>query len=187
MLETQLTNAYNALKKGGLILYPTDTLWAIGCDATNYKAVKKLEEIKQRSSEKNGFLCLIDSMSRMEKYVGNIPDVAIDILKASSTPTTIIYQDGYEVAENVLSKSGSIAMRITKHVFCKSLIKLLKKPIVSTSANLSGEKPAITLNEISKTLISKVDYTVNIPSNCSGKASSIISIKDNLEIAIIRP
>ena len=189
--EQDIKNAVEVLRKGGVILYPTDTVWGIGCDATNAEAVKRVYEIKQRDDSK-ALICLVDSDARLQRYVRNVPDVAwqlIDSLKESdSKPTTLILDGAINLAENLIAEDGSIGMRITQEPFSKELCYRFQKAIVSTSVNISGEPAAQNYGDIDPRLLEAVDYVCwsrrqeHKPHN----PSSIIRLKENGEVTIIR-
>ncbi len=159
-MQNEIFNSINCLKNNGVILYPTDTIWGIGCDATSETAVNKIINIKNRDKDK-GLIILIDSIKSLKKYVENIPDFIIEYLKNTDKPTTVIYSNPKNIAKNLIKEDGSIAIRVTNDTFCNFLIKTFNKPIVSTSANFSGEKFPTYFNEIDTEFKNKVDYTVN--------------------------
>ncbi|MEA2042530.1 MAG: L-threonylcarbamoyladenylate synthase [Bacteroidota bacterium] len=175
------------LKSGAVIVYPTDTIWGIGCDATNTEAIKKLIRIKKRPRGKS-MLLLADHISLAEMYTENIPDAAQSIAEESIEPITIIYPKGKNLAKEVLAEDESIGIRITEDPFCQLIIQQLNRPIVSTSANISGEKAPTQFSEISKVLIDKVDYVANHRRQeiLKNKPSSIIKISDSNEVTILR-
>ncbi len=184
---TDLENCLRTLHDGGLILYPTDTVWGLGCDATNDSAVDKLVKLKGKS--KHGLIVLLASERDVLKYVTQ-PDLAVfDYLQQLSKPTTVIYEGGTAVADPVLANDGTIAIRLVKDDFCRHLVKRFRKPIVSTSANLHGNPTPENFFEIDPTLLSLVDYVVKFRQNVSGKsaASSIIRWKSDGQPEIIRP
>lgn len=182
-----INQAVEVLRKGGIILYPTDTIWGLGCDATNADAVKKIYDIKQREDTKS-LLILLDNESRLMSYVVEIPEIAWQIIEVSVDPVTIIYPNAKNLAENLISSDGSIGIRITSDEFCKSLINKFRKPIVSTSANITGEKTPAFFGEISSEIKTKVDYIVNYRQSdlTKHKPSSIIKIGLKNQIEIIR-
>ncbi|MCD6113250.1 MAG: threonylcarbamoyl-AMP synthase [Bacteroidales bacterium] len=186
-LEQEINNTLKVLNKNGIILYPTDTIWGIGCDATNYKAVEKINKIKKRTKDKN-FIVLIDDIKKLRNYVENIPEILYDLIESIDTPLTIIYPYAKNLTKNVIAKDNSIGIRITKDVFCKKLIQLFGKPIVSTSANISGEENPIYFNKISKDIINSVDYVVDLFHDRIKeiKPSTIIKLKVNGEFSVIR-
>ena len=185
-MKTEIENCIAVLKKGGLILYPTDTVWGIGCDATNPEAVDKVFKLKQRSDEKS-LICLVHDFRMLNEYVENVPEVAYDILKFAKKPTTIIYDDPIRVAENIIAADNSLAIRVTKDEFCKKMIQRFRKPLVSTSANISGEKTPQSYFEIDPLILEGVDYVVNLHhEKKSGKPSSIIKLKNDGSVKVIR-
>jgi len=185
-LKEEIDKTIEVLKSGGTILYPTDTIWGLGCDATNFEAIDKIYSIKNRDLNKS-FIILLDDDRKLNKYVREIPEVAWDLLDHSDSPLTIIYPQAVNLPQNLLAKDGSIAIRIVKDGFVQQLLKKFNKPIVSTSANFSGELSPKTKKEISKKLIESVDYMVEIETeNKQNKSSSIIKLQINGEIEIIR-
>jgi L-threonylcarbamoyladenylate synthase len=175
------------LKNGGVILYPTDTVWGIGCDATNEDAVERIFKIKKRADNK-AMIVLIDSNKRLNRYVEDIPDVAWNLIECAQEPLTIVYSKGKDLAKNLLAQDGSIAIRITREEVSKSICYRLQKPLVSTSANISGEPSASNFSEISKEILSAVDYIFPFKQNeiMRTKSSSIIRLEDNGVFKIIR-
>ena len=162
------------LKQGGIILYPTDTVWGIGCDATNANAVKKVYKLKQREDSK-ALICLVNNYSMLEKHIDNVPNIAYDILDLADTPTTVIYDAPAGIAENLVAEDNTLAIRIVKHKFCEKLIKYLGRPLVSTSANISGQPTPKSFEEISEAILKGVDYVVNLQNeNKNAKPSTII-------------
>ena len=189
--EEDIKNAVETMRKGGVILYPTDTVWGIGCDATNAEAVKRVYEIKQRDDSK-ALICLVDSDARMQRYFRNVPDVAwqlIDSLKESeSKPTTLILDGAINLAQNLIAEDGSVGMRITNEPFSKELCFRFQKAIVSTSANISGEPAAQNSGDIDPRIIEAVDYVCwsRRQEHKPHTPSSIIKLKENGEVTIIR-
>ncbi len=187
-MEVQINKAIELLKSGGVILYPTDTIWGIGCDATNPEAVKKVFAIKKREESKS-LVTLVSDLDMLARYVKDIPDAALDLIEVNDTPMTIIYPQAIGLAENVIAEDGSVGIRIPMNEFCRQLCFRLRKPIVSTSANISGENPPKGFKDISQDIKDAVDYTVH-PSmeekNSTHKASQIIKIGLKGEIQIIR-
>ncbi|MAP79585.1 MAG: threonylcarbamoyl-AMP synthase [Aequorivita sp.] len=185
-MNNEIENCLAVLKKGGIILYPTDTVWGIGCDATNAKAVEKIFQLKNRSDKKS-LICLVSDFKMLNEYIEDVPEVAYDILKYASKPTTIIYDDPIRVAENLIAEDNSLAVRVPKDDFCKKLIKKLRKPLVSTSANVSGEKTPQSFKEIDPVILEGVDYIVNLHrEKKSGKPSAIIKLKNDGSVKVIR-
>ena len=184
--EPDIEKSLEVSKTGGIILYPTDTIWGIGCDATNATAVEKIIELKQRPPQKS-FVVLVADEREILKYVAS-PDLAVfDYLDKTQKPTTVIYKHALGLAENVLAEDGSVAIRICKDEFCKHLIKRFRKPIVSTSANISGKAAPASFKDVDKAIINGVDYVVQYRQDENLKAvpSSIIKWK-NGSVIIIR-
>lgn len=182
-----MEEAIQVLRNGGIILYPTDTIWGIGCDATNLDAVEKIFALKKRVAGKS-MITLLESDSKLNRYVKQIPDIAWDIVELSEKPTTIIYPEGYNVASNLLAEDKSIAVRIVKEGFCHNLIKKFGKPLVSTSANLSDKSAPLRFEDIDKRILDGVDYIVNLPSDVKlkPKASTIMKIDMDGTFTLIR-
>ena len=179
--------ALEVLKKGGIILYPTDTVWGIGCDATNAEAVKKIYELKQRTDSKS-MLALVGSAGELQQTVETVPEAALMLIDAAVNPLTIIYDHPRGLAANLLAEDGSAGIRITGEVFSSTLCRRLRRPLVSTSANISGDKTPRTFSEISKEIIEGVDYVVKYrrDDNTRHTASNIIKVSDSGVIKIIR-
>jgi L-threonylcarbamoyladenylate synthase len=173
--EKDIEHCLEVLKKGDIILYPTDTIWGIGCDATNPAAVEKIIDLKQRPAQKS-FVVLVADEREILKYVAS-PDLSVfDYLKKAQKPTTVVYEHGLGIAENVLAENGSVAIRICQDEFCRHLIKRFRKPIVSTSANLSGRPAPRSFKDIDEAIINGVDYVVQFrqDENSTSVPSSII-------------
>lgn len=185
--EDDIKKAVEVMKKGGVILYPTDTVWGIGCDATNADAVAKVYAIKHRDDSK-ALICLVDSDARIQRYVRNVPEVAWNLLELAEKPTTVILDNAVNLAPNLIAEDGSIAMRITRESFSKKLCYRFQKPIVSTSANISGEPAAQNYCDISEELINAVDYVCwsRRQEHKPHTPSSIIKLSENGEVKIIR-
>lgn len=185
--EDDIRNAVETMRRGGIILYPTDSVWGIGCDATNAEAVAKVYNIKHRDDSK-ALICLVDSESRLQRYVRDIPNVAWDIFELSVKPTTIVLDNAVNLAPNLIADDGSIAMRITKEPFSKELCYRYQKAIVSTSANISGEPAAQNFCDISEEIINAVDYVcwTRRQEHKPHTPSSIIKLTANGEVTIIR-
>jgi len=186
-MHSDLKKSIEILRNGGVILYPTDTIWGLGCDASNKKAVEKIYEIKKRSEIKS-MLLLVNKPQMVQFYVDEIPDAAWDIMEISDTPTTIIFDNAKNIAENLIANDGSIGIRVTNEEFSYKLIEQFKMPIVSTSANISGTKAPRNFQEISNEIKEHVDYIVNYRQNDLSKSNSsnIIKISNNGEFKIIR-
>ena len=189
--EEDIKKAVETMRKGGVILYPTDTVWGIGCDATNAEAVKRVYAIKQRDDSK-ALICLVDSDARMQRYFRNVPDVAwqlIDSLKESDAkPTTLTLDGAINLAENLIADDGSVGIRITNEPFSKELCFRFQKAIVSTSANISGEPAAQNYGDIDPRILEAVDYVCwsRRQEHKPHTPSSIIKLKENGEVEIIR-
>lgn len=185
--QDDIKKAVEVIKNGGVILYPTDTVWGIGCDATNEEAVAKVYKIKKRDDSK-ALICLVDSDTRLQRYVRNAPEVAWSVMELATKPTTVIFDNAVNLAPNLIAEDGSIAMRITNEEFSKELCYRFQKPIVSTSANISGQPAAENYCDISEELLNAVDYVCfsRRQEHKPHTPSSIIKIKNNGEINIIR-
>ena len=187
-MEIQVARAAEVLKNGGTILYPTDTIWGIGCDATDKEAVAKVFAIKKREESKS-LVTLVCDLDMLARYVKEIPQAALDLIEVNDSPMTIIYPNACHLAENVIAEDGSAGIRIPFNEFCKQLCFRLKKPIVSTSANISGEKPPKGFKDIEQSIKEGVDYVVSPvmeEKNSTHKASQIIKVGLRGEIEIIR-
>lgn len=175
-----------SLCQGKNIIYPTDTVWGLGCDATDKNAVEKIFKIKQRSESKS-LIILVDSCEMLLNYVDVIPEKVSCILTGSSKPTTVIYSNPKGLAENVIASDNTVAIRIVNDGFAHELIKEFGKPIVSTSANISGEPSPKSFEEINPTLLDSVDYIVNLPlENKNGIASQIVKVHNDGKIEFLR-
>lgn len=180
--------ACKVMQEGGVILYPTDTVWGIGCDATNEEAVRKVYEIKKRVDSK-AMLVLVDSSVKVDFYVNDVPDVAWDLIELTDKPLTIIYDGARNLASNLISSDRSVGIRVTSEKFSHRLCQQFRKAIVSTSANISGEPGAACFDEISEEIKSSVDYIVNYRQDdlSRPKPSSIIKLGKGGTVTIIRP
>jgi L-threonylcarbamoyladenylate synthase len=187
-MNEDLIKALEVLRNGGVILYPTDTVWGLGCDATNEEAVERIYRIKRRTDKKS-MLVLMENPALLERYAGKVPEVAYDLVEITVTPLTIIYPKGKNLAANLLADDGSIGIRFTKESFSRELIYRFRKPVVSTSANISGQSAPAGFDEISDEIISAVDYAVNYrrDDQTPSRPSSIIKLGSGGEIEIIRP
>lgn len=186
-VEEDIRNAIAVMRKGGVILYPTDTIWGIGCDATNAEAVARVFDIKKRDDSK-ALICLVDSEARLQRYVMNVPNVAWDVMELADNPLTVVLDSAVNLAPNLIADDGSIAMRITKEAFSKELCYRFQKPIVSTSANVSGEAAPQNFRDISEKILASVDYVCWSRRNehKPHQPSKIIKIGGNGEVQIIR-
>lgn len=186
-LNHDVEKSLQVLEQGGLILYPTDTVWGIGCDATNPEAVKKIYELKQRAASKSMIVLLADERDIIH-YVAGIDLAVFDYLDSVHKPTTVIYDGAIGLADNLVSEDGSIAIRIVKEEFCRHLIKRFRKPIVSTSANLSGEPTPRNYAEIPEHIRKSVDYVVEYRQHDDTIAAPSAVVRwENGEVAVIRP
>ena len=188
--QEDIKQAIEVMRRGGVILYPTDTVWGIGCDATNSEAVKRVYDIKQRDDSK-ALICLVDSDSRLQRYVRNVPEVAwqlIDSLKEGDRPTTLILDGAINLAENLIADDGSIGIRITQEPFSKELCFRCQKAIVSTSANISGEPAAQDYRDIDPRILEAVDYVCwsRRQEHKPHMPSSIIRLREDGQVEIIR-
>lgn len=186
-MDIDIKKSIEILKAGGVILYPTDTIWGIGCDATNEKAIERIYQIKRRSDQKS-MLVLLDNPNKISGYINEMPEIAWDLIEMSEKPLTIIYSGAKNLAKNLISQDGSIGIRISQDDFNQKLIQRFKKPIVSTSANISGNSSPQFFDEINQEIIDSVDYVVKWKQEDLTKshASSIIKLGLNGEIQIIR-
>ena len=186
--KADLLKAVEILKQGGVIVYPTDTVWGIGCDATNAEAVARIYEIKHRADAK-AMLSLVDAPGRLQAYIPEIPSVAWDLMECATRPITIIYPSVRGLAANLISEDGSAGIRITDEPFSKALCAALKKAVVSTSANISGEPTPAFFSQISPAILEKADYVVKFRRNDKTPASpsSVIKLEVDSRFKIIRP
>jgi len=187
-LEKDIKKSVDLLKKGKIILYPTDTIWGIGCDATNSKAVQKIYKIKGRNETKS-MIILLESVKKIEQYVDQVPPVAYDLIANSASPLTIVYPRAKNLAKNLIAPDGSIAIRIVKGRFGAPVMKALDKPLVSTSANVSGQPTAAHFDEISIEIVENVDYVVEAFRERvrAVKPSTIIKLEENGKFTVLRP
>ncbi|MEN8155749.1 MAG: L-threonylcarbamoyladenylate synthase [Bacteroidota bacterium] len=188
MIESEARRAAEIILSGGTILYPTDTIWGIGCDATNPEAVKRIYEIKQRSDSKS-MLVLMPGAEMLESYLKEVPEKAVEIIKVATKPTTIIYPGAKNLASGLVAEDGSVGIRITSDPFCMQVMELTGLPIVSTSANTSGHPSPGTFAAIESILLEEVDYVVNWRQDEKRPAvpSSIVKIDRQGETFLLRP
>lgn len=187
-IDDDIQEALRVLKDGGTILYPTDTVWGIGCDATNEEAVKKIYRIKKRNEEKS-MIILLANENDILKYVDQDHPAIYDFIRGVRKPVTVIYQKAKGLAHNLINKDGSIGIRVVSDPFCKKLINAFGKPIVSTSSNISGYPPPQIFNDIDLAIINSVDFVVNHRQNETepGTPSTVIKLNDDLSFTILRP
>jgi L-threonylcarbamoyladenylate synthase len=187
-MEKDLQNSLDVLKRGGIILYPTDTIWGIGCDATNQEAVDNILRVKNRQDDK-GLLVLIDDPEKLSYFVAEIPEIAWELVTIPDQPLTLVYPGGINLPANVLHSDGSVGIRVTNDIFCRELIHRLGKPLISTSANKSGEPFPSTFADIEEDIKSNVDYIVKWRQNDLSlkNPSSIVKLGLKGEVEIIRP
>lgn len=185
-MNEAIKKALDVLRQGGVILYPTDTIWGIGCDATNDEAVNRIYEIKKRNDNKS-MLVLLDSIAKLDRYVTDVPDLAYDLIDMSEKPLTIIYEKSKGLSPNISKANETVGIRITDEAFSKRLIEQFKRPIVSTSANISGEASPASFVEVSEAIKDAVDYVVEYrQDNKKAAPSGIIMLSNNGEIKVIR-
>lgn len=187
MLREEVNKALDVLRRGGLILYPTDTIWGVGCDATNDEAIARIYQLKRRADSKS-LIALLDTPAKLPSYVSDIPDVAYDLIEYAEHPLTIIYSNAKNLSKAAIAADGSIGIRIVKHEFCTQLLERFRKPIISTSANISGEPSPGQFNDISDSIRNGVDHIVNWEQNSSinMKPSTIMKLEPGGRFTFIR-
>lgn len=188
LFDTEVEAALDVLRKGGVILYPTDTIWGLGCDATHAESIRRIYQIKQREDTKSLIILVADEREILQ-YVA-APDLAVfDFIQQQTRPTTIIFDNAIGLPDNLVAQDGSIAIRIVQDEFCKHLIKRLRKPLVSTSANISGEPSPKTFKDVSAAIKSSVDYSVKWRQDdeTPSQPSQIIKWESNGKYQVIRP
>jgi len=187
MLRTEIEKALAVLKNGGVILYPTDTVWGLGCDATNEEAAAKINEIKARTADKS-FIILLDTDAKLQSYVSEVPDVAYDLIEYAENPLTLVFPGAKNLAKNVINADGSVGIRIAKHDFCQQLVQRFRKPITSTSANVSGSPTPLFFDEISEEIKEAVDYVVDWEQDLrtNKKPSTIMKLAPGGQFSFIR-
>ena len=185
-INQEIQNAYEIIQKGGIILYPTDTVWGIGCDATNAEAVAKIYKLKKRA-ETQSMIVLMNGEKMIYNVFKEIPEVAWQIIDLSENPTTLVLDKPRNVAPNLIAPDQTLGIRIVKEPFCFKLMEKMKKPLVSTSANISGQPTPKSFKEISPEIIKGVDYVVNLHhEKIAGKSSTIIKLTNDLQVKVIR-
>lgn len=185
--EDDIRQCVATLRKGGLILYPTDTIWGIGCDATRADAVRRVYELKRRADNR-AMLALVDSVERLEGYVEDVPEVAYQLIEVADKPLTIVYDGAVGIADNLLGPGRSVGIRVTCEEFSRALCRRFGRPIVSTSANISGGPSAATFGQISREIVEGVDYVVRYRQDDTtpGSASSVVQLRGDGTIKILR-
>ena len=186
-MQKEADEAVRVMRGGGIILYPTDTVWGLGCDATNAAAVERIYRLK-RNENKKSMLVLCASADMTVRYVNKAPGVAFEVMELATSPLTAILPGAAGVAENLIPEEGTLGVRIPDHEFCRRMLAGLKKPIVSTSANISGEATPVGLQDVAKEIVDGVDFVVNprFEGKPTRKASSIIAFGEGGEVKIIR-
>lgn len=186
-MKEQIDKAVQVLKNGGIILYPTDTIWGIGCDASNSEAVEKIYKLK-KSADKKSMLVLVKSIDDVSRYTGDVPEVAWQLLELSEKPLTLILPAANGIAENLIPEENTIGIRVPDHEFCKALLRRFNRPLVSTSANISGKPAPSSFGDIEDEIKDAVDFIVSpaYEKGSTGQASSIIELKSNGEVKVIR-
>lgn len=187
IFENDIINCLTILRNGGTILYPTDTIWGIGCDATNGEAVKKIYDLKKREETKSMIILVADA-SMVNRYVSNASQKLISLISSALKPTTVIFKNAIHLPEKLINGDGSIAIRIVKDEFCQQLLQQFKKPLVSTSANISGEKFPENFEDVAVEIKNGVDYMVQHRQNDFSKnaPSSIVKLNEDGDIEFIR-
>ena len=186
-INEEVHNAFEVIKNGGIILYPTDTVWGIGCDATNPEAVKKIYALKQREESKS-LIVLVNSERMIYNLFKDIPEVAWQIMDVSDRPTTLILDNPRNVAQNLIAPDKTLGIRMVKEPFCYKLMERMKKPLVSTSANISGMPTPNSFKEIDHHVLDGVDYIVNLHHDkIAAKPSAIIKLGNDFQVKVIRP
>jgi len=185
-INQEVHKAFEIIKEGGIILYPTDTVWGIGCDATNPEAVAKIYQLKQREETKS-MIVLMNGEKMIYNVFKEVPEVAWQIIDLSEKPTTIILDEPRNVAANLIASDKTLGIRLVKEPFCFKLMEKMKKPLVSTSANISGQPTPIAFKDISQEIIKGVDYVVNLhQEKIAGKPSTIIKLTKDSQVKVIR-
>lgn len=188
IFQEDLDEAVRVMRAGGIILYPTDTVWGIGCDARNEEAVRRIYALKQRADAKS-MLVLVDGLPMLERIIPEIPSVAYDMIELTIRPMTIIYDEAVGVARNLLAEDGSLGVRVSKETFSIALARQLRAPLVSTSANISGEPTPAVFSGVSQAIIDGVDYVVRYrqTDERSAAPSQIVKLSKDGSVRIIRP
>ncbi|MEG0807033.1 MAG: L-threonylcarbamoyladenylate synthase [Alistipes sp.] len=187
-LQQEADRAVRIMREGGIILYPTDTVWGLGCDATNVEAVERIYRLKQ-SENKKSMLVLCASADMIVRYVNKAPGIAFEVMELATSPLTLILPGAVGLAANLIPDEETLGVRVPDHEFCQRMLKMLGKPIVSTSANISGEQTPVGLPDVARAIIDGVDFVVNprFAGKPTGKASSIIAFSAEGTVKVIRP
>lgn len=187
MLKDEVNKALKVLQDGGIILYPTDTIWGIGCDATNTEAVQKIFALKQREESKS-MIVLIDTDNKLQSYITEVPEIAYQLIEFAENPLTLVMPGARNISPALIAEDGSVGIRVVNHPFCQQLIQRLRKPIVSTSANISGQPSPEYFSKISQDIIDGVDYVVDIDQHSMEKKnpSTIMRLGPNGSFEFIR-
>ena len=187
MLKEEVAKALKVIQDGGIILYPTDTIWGIGCDATNTEAIKKIFALKQRDEAKS-MIILLDTENKLESYIQEVPSIAYDLIEYAENPLTLVMPGAKNISPALIAADGSVGIRVAKHDFCQQLIQRLRKPLVSTSANISGRPSPQTFDEIDREIIDGVDYVVNVEQHAmeKKKPSTIMRLNPDGQFEFIR-
>ncbi|HWD87893.1 MAG TPA: L-threonylcarbamoyladenylate synthase [Mucilaginibacter sp.] len=187
MLRDEVANALKVVQEGGIILYPTDTIWGIGCDATNTEAIKKIFRLKQRDEAKS-MIILLDTENKLESYVREVPAIAYNLIEYAENPLTLVMPGAKNISPALISEDGSVGIRVAKHEFCQQLIQRLRKPLVSTSANISGKPSPQNFNEVDQEIIDGVDYVVDLEQHSTElkKPSTIMRLQPDGRFEFLR-
>ena len=187
MIKDEVAKALKVITEGGIILYPTDTIWGIGCDATNAEAVKKVYALKQRDEAKS-LIVLVDTDNKLPSYITEVPDIAYDLIEYAESPLTLVMPGAKNLAPNLIAEDGSVGLRVTSHEFCKQLIQRFRKPIVSTSANISGQPSPKNFSGVADEIIEGVDYVVDVDQHdmTEKKPSTIMRLEPDGRFEFIR-
>lgn len=187
MLKDEIKNALEVINQGGIILYPTDTIWGLGCDATNTEAIQKIYALKQRAQEKS-MIILLDTENKLESYIQEVPAIAYDLIEFTENPLTLVMPGAKNISPALIASDGSVGVRVSLHPFCQQLIQRLRKPLVSTSANISGQPSPQNFSQISDEIINGVDYVVNLDQHDLSikKPSTIMRLEPDGKFEFIR-
>ena len=187
MFRDEVAKALKVVQEGGIILYPTDTIWGIGCDATNTEAVKKIYALKQRDEAKS-MIILLDTENKLGSYVREVPAIAYELIEYAESPLTLIMPGARNISSALISEDGSIGIRIARHNFCQQLIQRLRKPLVSTSANISGRPSPKNFSQVEQEIVDGVDYVVDLEQHSTGlkKPSTIIRLQPDGRFEFLR-